>query len=418
MSSDFSDTINCLPKLCGFKMAFLNIVSLPKRFDEINFTMSNKLLDIMSFSDTRLNSTIPDSMIRIDDYDIIRKDRSRSGGGVCIYIRNTINYQIRHDLSPPVLEVICIEISKPHSRPFIVIVVYRPPDASPDFFIHLENLLKKIDNENKGIYILGDLNCDLIKPNPDNPTKKQSLLEIYQLSQLVDTATRITMNSSTLIDHFITNEPDKISKFGVIHTGISDHSLIYGIRKTNINHKNNGNIITIRNMRKFDEGKFLYDLGMQSWEYVYFFADNPSTMWEIWKDLFLQILDKHVPLQSKKIKSKRSPWITSHIKNLFTRDDLKRKAIITKLDTDWEMYKKARNETNTKLKQAKTDYFYAKISANKQNPKAAWKTINTLFGKHYQPSRVNELNVNDIKLTKQMILQKVSTPSFPILGQV
>ena len=84
-------------------------------------------------------------------------------------------------------------------------------------------------------------------------------------------------------------------------------------------------------MRKFDEGKFLYDLGVQSWEYVYFFADNPSTMWEIWKDLFLQILDKlHAPLQSKKIKSKRSPWITSHIKHLIiTRDNLKRKAIIT-----------------------------------------------------------------------------------------
>ena len=265
MSSDFSDKINCLPKQRGFKMTFLNIVSLPKRFDEINFTMSNKLPDIMSFSETRLNSTIPDSMIHVDGYDIIRKDRSTSGGGVCIYIRNTINYQSRHDLSPPVLEVKCVEISKPHSRPFIVVVVYRPPDASPDFFIHLENLLKKIDNENKGIYILGDLNCDLIKPNPENPTKKlQSLLEIYQLSQLIDTAKRITMNSSTLIDHFITNAPDKISKFGVIHTGISDHSLIYGIRKTNINHKNNGNIITIRNMRKFDEGKFLYDLGMQS----------------------------------------------------------------------------------------------------------------------------------------------------------
>ena len=122
---------------------------------------------------------------------------------------------------------------------------------------------------------------------------------------------------------------------------------------------------------------------------------------EIWKDLFLQILDKHAPLQSKKIKSKRSPWITSHIKHLIiTRDNLKRKAIMTKLDTDWEMYKKARNETNTKLKQAKRDYFSTKISANKQNPKAAWKTINTLLGKHYQPSRVNELNVNDIKLTK------------------
>ena len=90
-------------------MAFLNIVSLPKRFDEINLTMSNKLLDIMSVSETRLNSTITDGMIHVDGYDIIRKDRSRNGGGVCIYLRSSINYQIRQDLIPADLEAICTE---------------------------------------------------------------------------------------------------------------------------------------------------------------------------------------------------------------------------------------------------------------------------------------------------------------------
>jgi hypothetical protein len=108
-------------------------------------------------------------------------------------------------------------------------------------------------------------------------------------------------------------------------------------------------------MEKFSEEKFLHDLGTQSWEHVYFFADNPSTIWEIWKDFFLQVLDKHAPLQSKKIKSKRSPWII-------------RKAIITKLETDLENYKKARNETNTRLRQAKRDYYSKKISTEKQNP--------------------------------------------------
>ena len=134
------------------------------------------------------------------------------------------------------------------------------------------------------------------------------------------------------------------------------------------------------------------DLGKQSWEYVYFFPDNPSTMLEIWKDLFLQILDRHASLQSKKVKPKSSSWITSQIKHLIiTRDNLKRKAVITKLDNDWERYKKSRNETNTKLRQAKRDYFSQKVSVNKQNPKAARKTINTLLGKQYQPSKVNEL---------------------------
>ena len=34
-------------------------------------------------------------------------------------------------------------------------------------------------------------------------------------------------------DHYITSMREKINSTGVIHTGISDHSLIYGIRKIN-----------------------------------------------------------------------------------------------------------------------------------------------------------------------------------------
>jgi hypothetical protein len=123
--------------------------------------------------------------------------------------------------------------------------------------------------------------------------------------------------------------------------------------------KVNEYIIEIRNMKKFSEEIFLHDLGTQSWEHVHFFADNPSTMRELWKDLFfIQVPDKHAPLQSKKIKSKRSPWISSDIRHLMTaRDNFKRKVIITKLETDRENYKNARNETNTLLRQAKRDYY-------------------------------------------------------------
>jgi hypothetical protein len=122
----------------------------------------------------------------------------------------------------------------------VVVSVYRPPDAPDYFFTSFENLLQTIDNENKEILILGDLICDLLKPNPNHPTNFRNLS-----MNSIDEATRITETSSTLIDHFITNEPEKISKCGVIHTGISDHSLIYAIRKININHKDKENIIEI-----------------------------------------------------------------------------------------------------------------------------------------------------------------------------
>ena len=174
----------------------------------------------------------------------------------------------------------CIQINKPPSRPFVVITVYRPPNASTDFFTHFEQLIKTIDDEDKEFYFLGDLNCNLLKSISDQPTTKLKFLFVmYQLSQLIIGATRATMNSATLIDHFITNKPGKICMSGVIHTGISDHSLIYTIRKISIiTHKNEENIAEIRNMKNFNEQQFLNDLSNQSWEHVYYFADNPNSM--------------------------------------------------------------------------------------------------------------------------------------------
>ena len=76
-----------------------------------------------------------------------------------------------------------------------------------------------------------------------------------------------------------------------IHTGISDHSLVFAIRKISVVTKQE-NTLEIRNMKDFDEGKFIEDMLKQHWEY-YFFADDPNAIWEIGKILFLEVLDKH-----------------------------------------------------------------------------------------------------------------------------
>ena len=133
-------------------MAFLNIVSLPAKIDEIRYSMSNNLIDLIAFNETRLDPNVTNNMIHFNDYDLIRKDRSRNGGGVCMYLRSSINYKIRNDLVPSELEAVCIEIIKPHSKPFFVTTEYRPPNASSKFFDYFEKLIKAIDNENKEMY--------------------------------------------------------------------------------------------------------------------------------------------------------------------------------------------------------------------------------------------------------------------------
>lgn len=101
-------------------------------------------------------------------------------------------------------------------------------------------------------------------------------------------------------------------------------------------------------------------------------------MWELWKELFLEILDKHAPSEHKKTKSSGVAWITSNIKDLINiRDKSKRKAIITKLEIDWVNYEKGRNQVNIELRNSKKNYYSSKF-ANLSFPDE-WKIARVIF---------------------------------------
>lgn len=104
-----------LPKARGFKMASLNIASLVLHIDELRITLNDQCLDVLCLNETRLDSTISDNQIHIDGYSIIRRDRNRTGGGVCIYVRSNLNYIVRHDLPTDAYEILSIDITKPNS---------------------------------------------------------------------------------------------------------------------------------------------------------------------------------------------------------------------------------------------------------------------------------------------------------------
>ena len=134
-----------LPKHRGFKIAFLNIASLPKHIDELRLNMQHQYLDILVFNETRLDETISNSEISIEKYTLVRNDRTRHGGGVAMYIRNSINFNHRNDLHDEALEFLCVEISKPKVKPFLISTWYRPPNSCKDLFDKLQVILDKIE---------------------------------------------------------------------------------------------------------------------------------------------------------------------------------------------------------------------------------------------------------------------------------
>jgi hypothetical protein len=81
-----------------------------------------------------------------------------------------------------------------------------------------------------------------------------------------------------MIDLFFTNKPENILQSGVIHLGISDHSLIYAVRKFN-SPKCRERLKLVRNFKNFNATDFVWDISQISWESVVLY-NNPNVCWK------------------------------------------------------------------------------------------------------------------------------------------
>ena len=104
----------------------------------------------------------------------------------------------------------------------------------------------------------------------------------------------MTDTSATMIDLVLTNVKENIHAFGVIHLGISDHSLIYAVRKFMLP-KTNPGVREIRDYKHFDAELFVEDLFRMPWNVVQQ-VNNPNTCWNVWKSFFTETLKGHCHL--------------------------------------------------------------------------------------------------------------------------
>ena len=127
---------------------------------------------------------------------VIRKDRNRNGGGVCLYIRSDISYNPRPELLVlcDELESVWIDLLLPVTPPISVGVCYRPPNQQ-NFLDLLEKQLCDVSLDTE-IIMLGDLNIDVTnkKSNSSLVKKLFCFASMFGLTQMIDCATRITIN--------------------------------------------------------------------------------------------------------------------------------------------------------------------------------------------------------------------------------
>ena len=98
-----------MPLTRGFKIASINLAILYKHIDQLRIYMLPKTVDILAIKETRLDSSILNGEVFIPGYTLERKDRNRSGGGVALYIRDSIGYKRLNNLPEANMELISIQ---------------------------------------------------------------------------------------------------------------------------------------------------------------------------------------------------------------------------------------------------------------------------------------------------------------------
>ena len=392
---------------CGKGLHFLhlNIRSLPPNIDEIRTIANRTKAAVIALTETWLDDSVNDSEISINNYCLIRADRNRQGGGVCLYIRENLTFNPRIDIKTDSIETLWVEILQPKTKPILVGVAYRPPSQS-DFYDIFEQTCHQIDDSNKHeIIILGDFNTDM--KGPLNSNLRRRLLEFqttFDLDQLIVEPTRITPTSRTIIDLILVSDPAKISQSGVIEIGVSDHFLTYCTRKITkvLYHKHNN--VKIRSLKNYNRETFEQRLKDATWSEVYS-CESVEGAWLAFKSRFQTIVDSLAPLKEIRIKQSTAPWITAEIIHTRSeRDKALRKFKHTNYECWHNMYLHLRNEVQYKTKAAKANYYEAQVEENKNNPTKLWQTLKSLGTS--SRSKCNSKNIG-LKIDNEMCFDKV-----------
>ena len=362
--------------LKGLHFIHANVRSLLPKLPEVHLFLSRTKAAVFAASETWLDSTVNDGEVEITGFNVVRRDRNRNGGGVALYIRDSIAFNLRPDLAVDGLEAVWIELLLPRTKGILVCSIYRPP-ADNGFLEKLESSLSKVDPGSE-IHILGDFNIDFSQPHSPLLSKYTEILDFFGLEQLITEPTRITPTSSSLIDHIVTNSRDLVRASGTVVVGFSDHLITFSSR---IFPKvaSAPNVKKVRSMKDYSKEGFLSELAKVDWSSV-LSSDNADYCVTEFSRLFNSAVDKVAPYREIRVRSKKNPWINPGILSLIKRRD----ALFSefrKNRSDENLYKeycRVRNMVQRDIKQAKANYFRHSIEQNRGKSDKLWGHLKSL----------------------------------------
>ena len=168
-------------------------------------------IHILALNETKPDALYPKELTHIPGYKQVRHDRSCNGGGVSIYIQDSIKFRHQSDIPAEELGLI--------SKSFIVLALYKPPSDLVNVFTRLEIAISYLDRENKELLLLGDTNSDL-------SNKAAGLIIDGNAKHICNLYQLYTLNPPTTIDHIATTCSRNIAGAGACNKSLSDDYMV------------------------------------------------------------------------------------------------------------------------------------------------------------------------------------------------
>ena len=358
----------------------------------------------------------------LDGYKAVHKYRPlRSGGGVSIFIQESLEYFTREDLCHQnnSIESVFIEIDKTQlgkDKNVIIGVVYRPPNGDIDLFnTYMSELLSKIKSERKYVSCLGDYNISLLNYDTHGPTQEfADLMYSHSLFPCITKPTRVTAKSASLIDNiFCNNDLNDDNGFtGILYTDISDHFPIFHIDSSCAT-KTTCSYFKKRTFSQQNIEQFSSNLRNRNWSDLLSYND-PNFAYNVFSNSITELFDTCFPLRTVKRGYKtRKPWLSEGLKRSIRRKNkLYHRKQKSKKAEDELLYKQYRNKLSRLLHISEQQHYDDLLKENKNNLKISWRIMKDIISKNKTSSSCSRFYINDdgtITNDKKVIAEKFNS---------
>ena len=287
-------------------------------------------------SETKLDESFPVSQFLIPGFENpIRLDRSSSGGGIILYIREGISFKLlKSNCLSANTEAFLVEV-KVNKKKWLLCCSYNPHKTLIEKHMNelgkaLAIYLHKYDH----ILLIGDFNSEI------SERPMHDFCNVYNLESLSNTSTCFkNPENPSCIDILLTKSKTNFDETLVLESGLSDfHKLVVPILKIYFK-KEAPTVIIYRDYKYFANEKFSNELENELSK-----IGSLTLNYDIFKNVCMDVVNKHAPLKRKYMRANHAEYMDKEFSQaIMKRSKLRNVYLNHRNEENRLAYKKQRN---------------------------------------------------------------------------